>query len=1292
MRKFCLLFAGLLVMVACSGPESDFDVIDDIPPADVVVTPDVEWCPPSGAAASRSGALPRPVVEMTWEQGMVPAMESAFSGLVAVDDVDEAEMVRFESSMGLSRAHPATAGLAVYVHDSGEWQAILDECAPAIPDSEEAYILRWSVNGDGNQVVHIVAPSAAGRLMAWKTVRQIPGNLAGTELYIADAPASKYRGIIETFYGPVYTEADRLALLPYLADMKFNQYIYAGKMDLYTDWIGTYWPDEWPTEYTDMLERMVAAIRATGMTPGVQLRIDEGSIVFSSDVDMQNFLVKVRLFADIGFQLFSLSFDDTQKVLNGADVDAYDSYDAAIIDFSKRAFLAIHAEMPDLILGWVSTDYWSGADTAATTLPIAGEQIPPYVSIGWTGKEIVPATITAADADEMAGWIKRKPLLGDNYPVIDNSGAKVFLGPLEGRAPDLPERLDGIMFNPMPFPFASLPALATCADYSWNAAGYDPAESMASMATMLGDSGSGREVLLAMADINRSPILAGSMAPGLQDLITPFWTAWDAGTPLDSAALDAVFAAYVEMPAMWLEPGPSAELRDALESWVTQLGRYGSAGLLATGILRDIDAVLAPDLQEIEAFAALMADIAAVDRRPTGDIMQDFLDRAAAIIAQGPAFVWDSGCEGIGTGASWTPISDSTFLRGPLIQMSDRNTVTIVWRTAIPTGEQGCVDYGWDDQTRTRCGMADANGQYEVLLDRLPAGTEIEYLARVGETATTNLTFRTMPDRPVPIKFAMFADIHNNDVNMRKASTTALAENVDFAIAVGDIAGAGLPEEYDITFRGWQDLGSRVNIWTVPGNHDEKNIQGYFDAFVMPQGNVAEIETGYGEGWWARRIGDVWIGGGWIRDFYLSMPDSDWGEVGWFREQFQTEEFKTAKWKLFFVHQPAYAIQWGSECDFDGEDCLKVAMVPMLREAGVQASFHGHMHGIEWGVHDRVHMFTIGGLTGSMDSDVCVPTDAIPEGWQGLYEIPPMAIVEAGCDVLKVRIMDLDGNELKVLEVPEVPLHFDENIRFLSFNLRMPFDTEVGERWVDRQQPVLNVINEFGPDIMVVQEGYEDPMNFIKENIADFDWVGEQRSESFVDEFNAIFYKTDRYEMIETKTFALSDTPDVKGSKIDEEDQLYPRIVTWGHFRRLADNFEFDVFATHWDHTGVEGIREKMAVITLQQMQSLAGDRPAFVAGDFNCGFESVPYNVVTGAAEWEGVTGDLTDSWVELGLPEEGSFHGFTGVASGARIDWILHNDGFKAVSADVIQSSYDGIFPSDHFPVGGEFRITKR
>src|ERR1019366_291359 len=51
------------------------------------------------------------------------------------------------------------------------------------------------------------------------------------------------------------------------------------------------------------------------------------------------------------------------------------------------------------------------------------------------------------------------------------------LGPLTGRAPNLPSVLRGLFSNPMNQAHASMISLQTIADYLWNPAAYDPAQS-----------------------------------------------------------------------------------------------------------------------------------------------------------------------------------------------------------------------------------------------------------------------------------------------------------------------------------------------------------------------------------------------------------------------------------------------------------------------------------------------------------------------------------------------------------------------------------------------------------------------------------------------------------------------------------------------------------------------------------------------------------------------------------------------------------------------------------------------
>jgi len=377
------------------------------------------------------------------------------------------------------------------------------------------------------------------------------------------------------------------------------------------------------------------------------------------------------------------------------------------------------------------------------------------------------------------------------------------------------------------------------------------------------------------------------------------------------------------------------------------------------------------------------------------------------------------GCEERPDTLPWTPAEDATFLRGPLLQRVTDTEATVLWRLEPPRSEPGCVVL-WpdDDDEQTHCGSPDGNGQYEVTLTGLAPGTEIPYRVSVGDLKTGVLSFRTLPDRAVPVRFAVFADAHASIANLARMSAIALAEDVDFAIVSGDLTISGLREEYDAFFEGIRPLGSRVAIWAVPGNHDSKNLDEYFQSFALPQGNWDEVADGLGEAFWSARLGNAWIGGGWVRDLYFATPESDWGEVAWIRREASQRPFQTARWRLFFIHEPPYTAQWNEECNYTGEWSVRTTLYPLLAQTGVQAAFHGHMHGIEWGDVNGVASFIIGGLNGHMDPDVCPVPEDFPQPWHGIYGIANFAIVETLCDRLVVRILDLDGNLLQQVEVP----------------------------------------------------------------------------------------------------------------------------------------------------------------------------------------------------------------------------------------------------------------------------------
>ena len=104
-------------------------------------------------------------------------------------------------------------------------------------------------------------------------------------------------------------------------------------------------------------------------------------------------------------------------------------------------------------------------------------------------------------------------------------------------------------------------------------------------------------------------------------------------------------------------------------------------------------------------------------------------------------------------------------------------------------------------------------------------------------------------------------------------------------------------------------------------------------------------------------------------------------------------------------------------------------------------------------------------------------------------------------------------------------------------------------------------------------------------------------------EYDAIYYRKDKFELIDTGTFWLSDTPDVMGST--HPDANAERICTWARLKDQQTGFEYVHVNTHLDNNGKNDstvgrkVRLSQARVILEFIHSL-GDVPVILTGDFN--------------------------------------------------------------------------------------------
>ena len=88
---------------------------------------------------------------------------------------------------------------------------------------------------------------------------------------------------------------------------------------------------------------------------------------------------------------------------------------------------------------------------------------------------------------------------------------------------------------------------------------------------------------------------------------------------------------------------------------------------------------------------------------------------------------------------------------------------------------------------------------------------------------------------------------------------------------------------------------------------------------------------------------------------------------------------------------------------------------------------------------------------------------------------------------------------------------------------------------------------------------------------------------------------------------------------------------------------------------------------------------PVIFTGDFNCVDTDTPHAAIKAAGlvdVWRALHADAT-------VAESGSFHQFTGAHNLARIDFIYASPALQPQAAEIIHTSSNGNYPSDHFPV---------
>ncbi len=267
---------------------------------------------------------------------------------------------------------------------------------------------------------------------------------------------------------------------------------------------------------------------------------------------------------------------------------------------------------------------------------------------------------------------------------------------------------------------------------------------------------------------------------------------------------------------------------------------------------------------------------------------------------------------------------------------------------------------------------------------------------------------------------------------------------------------------------------------------------------------------------------------------------------------------------------------------------------------------------------------------------------------------------------------------LLLLLVPFLPPSLaaqGEPVRLQTFNIRYGTANDGPNAWPHRKDLVVERIRAAKAHVVGLQEVLASQLAELKAALPEFRFVGEGRGGGAVGEHAPVLVDERRFTIEGSGQFWLSTTPAVVGSK--GWDAALPRICTWVIVRDRNGGAPFAVLNTHFDHRGERARVESARLLARLLGQFPFAVMPRVVMGDFNAGEDSDAMRALFDAG--------LRDTF-RVAHPtavDVGTFHGFRGTRTGAKIDGILVDASFTVVDAAIDTTLDGGRAPSDHFPV---------
>ena len=259
----------------------------------------------------------------------------------------------------------------------------------------------------------------------------------------------KWFGVVEGFYGRPWSADERTELFGWMNDCgTLGVYMYAPKDDLLHR---GRWRELYPAAEAAALQSVIGLTRSKGIrfvyaiAPGLD-------IAYASAEDRAKLLAKVDQVAAMGCTEFAILFDDIPEAMSEADSMEFGTFAGAQADVANELLVHLKSTIEGAELLFCPTTYcarMADMDVPGDAyLDELGGKLDPAIAFLWTGPDVISEVISVESIRELAGVIKRKPVIWDNIHANDYDNRRYFAGPYAGRELALKDEVRGILTNP----------------------------------------------------------------------------------------------------------------------------------------------------------------------------------------------------------------------------------------------------------------------------------------------------------------------------------------------------------------------------------------------------------------------------------------------------------------------------------------------------------------------------------------------------------------------------------------------------------------------------------------------------------------------------------------------------------------------------------------------------------------------------------------------------------------------------------------------------------------------------